>query len=215
MARGDESVRERPGGDGDRGSVAPGRRDGGVAEREHHDPRGRQKEKFGGFNIGAAFFGWLVAIGLGAILLAIVSAIGGSIASNALASPEQAAGSADTIGIAGGIVLLLVLMLAYFAGGYVAGRMSRFDGVKQGIGVWVIGLLITIALAILGAVAGSQYNVLAQLKLPRIPVDEGSLATGGLIALAAVLIGTLIAAALGGKVGQRYHAKVDRAGGLG
>ena len=53
--------------------------------------------------------------------------------------------------------------------------------------------------------------MLQRLDLPRIPIDEGSLATGGLIALAAIILGTLLAAYLGGKVGERYHKKVDRA----
>jgi uncharacterized integral membrane protein len=61
-------------------------------------------------------------------------------------------------------------------------------------------------------VLGSKYNVLAQLELPRIPVSEGSLTTGGLIALAAIVIGTLIAAVAGGKAGTRFHRKVDRVG---
>ena len=47
--------------------------------------------------------------------------------------------------------------------------------------------------------------------LPRIPIDEGSLATGGLIALAAIIVLTLLAAIAGGKAGERYHKKVDRA----
>ncbi len=54
--------------------------------------------------------------------------------------------------------------------------------------------------------------MLGSLNLPRIPVDEGSLTTGGLIALGAVLIGTLLAAVAGGKAGSRYHRKVDRVG---
>jgi hypothetical protein len=37
-------------------------------------------------------------------------------------------------------------------------------------------------------------------------------ATGGAIALALILIATLVAAIMGGKVGERYHRKVDRAG---
>ena len=61
-----------------------------------------------------------------------------------------------------------------------------------------------------GAIFGSQYNVLEQLQLPRVPVDEGSLATGALIALAAILIGTLVASIVGGKAGERYHRKIDR-----
>jgi hypothetical protein len=54
--------------------------------------------------------------------------------------------------------------------------------------------------------------VLGQLNLPRIPIDEGSLATGAIIALAIVLVATLLAAISGGKVGERYHRKVDRVG---
>ncbi|MEA2387429.1 MAG: hypothetical protein QOG41_202, partial [Thermoleophilaceae bacterium] len=96
--------------------------------------------------------------------------------------------------------------------GYVAGRMSRFDGGRQGFGAWLIGLVVTVLIGAAGAIFGSEYNVLQKLDLPRIPVDEGSLATGGAIALGAVLLGTLIAAILGGKAGQRYHRRVDRAG---
>jgi len=61
-------------------------------------------------------------------------------------------------------------------------------------------------------VLGAQYNVLEQLQLPRIPVDEGSLSAGGLIALAAIVIGTLLAAVAGGKQGTHYHRKIDRTG---
>jgi Tfp pilus assembly protein PilX len=90
--------------------------------------------------------------------------------------------------------------------------MSRFDGGRQGLGVWIIGLLVTVLLAVLGAVAGSEYNLLGQLNLPRIPIDEGSLATGAGIALVLMLVATVVAAIFGGKVGQRYHRKVDRVG---
>jgi hypothetical protein len=102
--------------------------------------------------------------------------------------------------------------VAYYAGGYVAGRMSRFSGSRQGLGVWVIGLAVTLVLAAAGVVLGAEYNVLSSLNLPRIPVDEGSLTTGGLVALAAIVIGTLLAAIAGGKVGTRYHRKIDRVG---
>ena len=45
-----------------------------------------------------------------------------------------------------------------------------------------------------GAIFGSRYNVLSALKLPRIPVQEGTLAAGAAITLTAILLGTLIAA---------------------
>ncbi len=172
--------------------------------------RTRQREDFGGFNWGAAVLGWLVAGGIAIILTAILSAAGGAIGLTEV-SESEARQNAETVSIVGGAVLLVVLGLAYFVGGYNAGRLSRFDGGRQGLGVWIVGLLVTIALGAAGAIFGSEYNVLQRLDLPRIPVDEGSLATGGLIALAAIIVLTLLTAIAGGKAGERYHKKVDRA----
>jgi hypothetical protein len=182
--------------------------------REEHAGGGHggqaAREKFGGFNWGAAFFGWLVATGVAVLLFAIVGAIGGPIAGGSFNTTQQAAGSAGTIGIVAGIVFLLVLAVAYYAGGYVAGSMSRFDGGRQGLGVWIIGIVITILLAIAGAILGSQFNILAQLNLPTVP-NAGSLGIGALVTLVLVIVVTVLAAMGGGKAGQRYHKKVDRA----
>jgi hypothetical protein len=179
--------------------------------RDHVD---RQHEFYGGFKWGAAFFGWLSANGLTVLLVAIAAAAGVALGlTEGVDSTQEAADSAaDTLGLGGAIALLVILGIGYFAGGYVAGRMARFDGARQGVGVWIIGLLVTIALAVAGVVFGSEYNVLSDLNLPRIPVDEGDATTAGIIALVAVLLVTLFAAILGGKAGERYHRKVDRAG---
>lgn len=176
-----------------------------------------QHSRYGGIKWGAAFFGWLSANGLAVLLIALISAAGVAVGltedvPTVDEAVDAAADQADTIGIVGGIVLLVVLFLAYLAGGYVAGRMARFDGARQGIAVWVIGVLVVLALAVAGLVFGSEYNVLSELNLPRIPIDEGTATTGGIIALVAVLIATLLGAITGGKLGDRYHRKVDRAG---
>jgi hypothetical protein len=180
-------------------------------QRSGGPDRAAQKEKYGGFHIGSAFFGWLVAVGMGAILTGILSAAGAVIGLTQI-SGSDAKSNAGTIGIAGGVLLLLVLMLAYYCGGYVAGRMSRFDGARQGFGVWLFGILIVVILGIAAAVLGAEYNVLERINLPSIPVAPASLGTEGLIATIAVVLGTLLAAIFGGKIGQRYHTKVDRAG---
>ncbi|WP_040336556.1 hypothetical protein [Candidatus Blastococcus massiliensis] len=172
-----------------------------------------QHSRYGGIKWGAAFFGWLSANGLAVLLIALISAGGLALGlTEGIDSADAAAEEADTIGVVGGIVLLVVLFLAYLAGGYVAGRMARFDGARQGIAVWVIGLLVVLALAVAGLLFGSEYNVLQRLDLPRIPIDEGTATTGGIIALVAVLLVTLLGAILGGKLGDRFHRKVDRAG---
>ncbi|WP_237492341.1 hypothetical protein [Modestobacter sp. L9-4] len=173
-----------------------------------------QKERFGGISWGSAFFGWLSANGMAVLLIALLSAGGLAFGlSDKVASVDAAADSATSgIGLGAGIALLVALFLAYLAGGYVAGRMARFDGGKQGLAVWVIGLVVVVLLALAGLVFGAQYNVLAQLDLPRIPIDEGTATTAGIIALVAVLLATLLGAVLGGLLGTRYHRKVDRVG---
>jgi hypothetical protein len=189
-------------------------RDDYVADRDTsgaRDVHARQREEFGGINWGAAFFGWLVAVGMAAILLGLLSAAGAAFGLSEVSEAEAEA-NAETIGIVGGILLIVVLGIAYYCGGYVSGRMSRFDGGRQGVAVWVLGLIVTIALAVAGAVFGAEYNVLERLNFPRIPIEEGSLTTGAAVALVIVVIATLLLAMLGGKAGERYHKKVDRAG---
>lgn len=173
----------------------------GVAQTERQS-RQWQREEFGGFSWGSVFFGWLVTIGLATILTGVLAGAG-----TALGITR---GDAETINLAGGILLLLVLLASYFAGGYVAGRLARFDGARQGFGVWAIGLCLTLAFAAFAAIAGSEWNIFERLDLPRIPVDEGTLTTGGAITLAAAVLGALVAAVIGGKAGERFHRRVDR-----
>jgi amino acid transporter len=188
----------------DRDVARDGDRD--VARGDAH-----ARDKFGGLNLGAAFFGWIVAIGMAILLAGIVGAILTAVGSSVEVTQSDAERSAGTIGLSTAIVLLVILALAYYAGGYVAGRMSRFDGAKQGVGVWVIGLLVTILAIALGAIFGSKYNVLERVDLPRIPVSTDQLTWGGVIAAVAVVLVTLLCAILGGILGHRYHNRVDRA----
>jgi hypothetical protein len=173
--------------------------------------RARQRAEYGGLNWGSAFFGWLVAVGMAAILLGLLSAAGTAFGLSEV-SDSEARSNAETIGIVGGILLIASLVIAYYCGGYVSGRMSRFDGGRQGFGTWAIGLVVTIVLAVAGALFGSEYNIWEQLNMPRIPIDEGSLTAGAAIALAAVVILTVLAAMAGGKAGELYHRRVDRLG---
>lgn len=177
----------------------------------------REREEYGGIKWGSAFFGWLTATGTAVLLTALLGAIGAAVGLGTLSSTQeaqsQARQNAETIGLVGGIVLLVILFVAYYCGGYVAGRMARFNGAKQGLAVWVWALIVAVLVAILAAVAGSQYNVLSQLNgFPRIPINEGDLTTGGIIAAVAALAATLGGAIVGGLAGMRFHRKVDKAG---
>ena len=66
---------------------------------------------------------------------------------------------------------------------------------------------------LIGAVAGSMYNILGTLNsFPRLPVSEGSLTTGGVVALLIAALVSLAGAVLDGLAGMRFHRKVDHAG---
>ncbi|HYH35354.1 MAG TPA: hypothetical protein VD814_09415 [Nocardioides sp.] len=189
-----------------------------VGHESRREVVSREREEHGGVKIGSAFFGWLAAMGMAVLLTALAAAAGTAFSvatgnETAGEATDAATSSAETVGLVSGIVLLVILFLAYYCGGYVAGRMARFDGIKQGVGVWAWAIVVAIIVAVLGVIAGDEYNVLQRIDgFPRIPVGEGELTTGGIIALVAVLLVTLVGAMLGGLAGMRFHRKVDRTG---
>jgi hypothetical protein len=177
----------------------------------------REREQHGGIKIGSAFFGWLTATGTAVLLTALLAAAGTAIGLSTGTDADDAASAAaddpTTIGVIGAVALLLVLFVSYYCGGYVAGRMARFDGAKQGLAVWLWALVIAVVVAVLGAVAGSKFNVLANLNsFPRIPIGEGDLSTAGILAAIGVAVASLAGAILGGIAGMRFHRRVDRTG---
>ena len=213
---GDERTRQQPVVADDRRDERRARTDRPLGSDEAvRDERvydeARARDKFGGANLGAGFFGWIVAVGMATLLtgiLAVVATVVGYSNSITIDSAERQAGEVTLVTA---IVLLVVLLVAYYSGGYVAGRMSRFDGARQGFVVWLIGTLVTIAAVVLGVVAGQQYNVLDRVNAPRIPFPVDQATTAGIVTVVVVLVTTLLAAMLGGKIGRRYHSRVDRA----
>lgn len=185
--------------------------DPGLTRRE---VVGLQKERFGGMKFGAAFFGWLTASGTAVLLTALLAAAGTALGlGNNVQVPDPNTQAGQTIGLVGGVVVLAIILVAYFAGGYVAGRMARFNGARQGIGVWLWAVIAAVVFAVLGLLAGAQFNILGTLNgFPRIPVNEGTLTTTGVVTVIAVAVVALIGAILGGIAGMRYHRRIDAVG---
>ncbi|MFB7892011.1 hypothetical protein ACFC1I_07425 [Microbacterium sp. NPDC056044] len=177
----------------------------------------RERERFGGIKFGSAFFGWLTALGALVALTAVVAAIG---AATGLTSPqavddaaEAATSNLGTATIIGAIAIAVVLFVAYFAGGYVAGRMARFSGAKQGFAVWLWAIVMAIVVAVITLIAGSQWDILANVDIfPRIPVTADTATVTGILTAVGAAVITLVAAVLGGMAGMSYHRRVDRVG---
>lgn len=178
----------------------------------------REKEAYGGVKVGSAFFGWLTATGMAVILTALVAAAGAGVGLVSSASEvADAAGSqgisAEEIGWAGVILVLVVVFVSYYSGGYVAGRMARFNGLRQGIAVFGWAVVAAIVVAVLGAIGGAQFDVLDQLNaFPRIPGSLSDISIAAAVALIGVIAASLVGAMLGGLAGMRFHRKVDKAG---
>ena len=166
-------------------------------------PLGRdERPTYRGFKYGAAFFGWLIMLSMIVLLTLVVTGLGVGASSvldyTRADAKEQAAASAITAAA----VFVLVLSLAFYIGGYVAGRLARFDGARQGFGVWMISLLLVMLAAAAGAFLNSQYDLASRVDRPDVPLTNDFLLTGGLITAAAVLMLPLLAALLGGKDGS-------------
>ena len=170
----------------------------------------REREQFSGMHFWLAFFGWLTATGMTVVLLALVAAVGALFRAQNLLGLQQ---GVQALGIGGAIALLVVLLIAYYCGGYVAGRMARFSGLKQGLAVWLWAVIVAVLLGIAGAVAGTTTGATNRLgSVAQLPLSPSTLTVAGIVSAVAVLVVTLVGALLGGLAGMRYHRRVDRAG---
>jgi apolipoprotein N-acyltransferase len=171
----------------------------------------RARQEFGGqIQWEAAFFGLLAAVGLAACLVATV--LGGLIAAGVLGSHEDAAGLVDQMMAGGGAISVAILALSYLTGGYVAARMARFDGWRQGLGIWLLSLFVVLAAAITAWIAGGKLDPTESISLPSNPVGEGPLHQSDVVIAAVLVVVPLLAALIGGVLGDRFHRAVDRAG---
>ncbi|HEY6637612.1 MAG TPA: hypothetical protein VIZ61_08010 [Solirubrobacterales bacterium] len=171
----------------------------------------RERQEFGGqIQWEAAFFGLLAAVGLAACLVATV--LGALIAAGVTSSHEDAAGLVDQMMAGGGAISLAILALSYLTAGYVAARMARFDGWRQGLGIWLLSLFVVLAVAITAWIAGGTLDPTDSISLPSNPVDEGPLHQGVAVIAPVLVVVPLLATLVGGVLGDRFHRAVDRAG---
>jgi hypothetical protein len=168
-------------------------------------------DRYGGFDWWADFIGWAVAIFFTLLIAGIAAAIVGGVGYQLDAPVSAGDDTAQRLGIGGLVGGLIAVFLGYLVGGHTAGRMARFDGVKNGIGVVIWTLVMALVLGALGAVLGEQFDLTSRLRLD---VDRSTLTGAGLVSLAVTLVVMLGGAILGGKLGAGYHRRIDREAGV-
>lgn len=178
---------------------------------ERPEPQRSEVERpaYRGFKFGAAYFGWLITLSTMVLLAAVIAGAGAGITYVLDYTRADAENQAGTAAITLAAVLVLMVSLAFYTGGYVAGRLARFDGARQGFGVWMFCLLLGLVAAGTGAFLDNQYDLVDQVNRPDVQITNDALLIGSLITAAALLILPLLAALLGGKTGQRYHDRID------
>lgn len=175
----------------------------------------REREMHGGIKWGAAFFGWLTLVGTGAVLATAAAAAGALVDTLTSADVETVTDQPEQAGVIGLIAAGVVLVIVNLCGGYVAGRMARFDGGRQGVGVWIWTLVMGAVTAALSVFLGSRFDLADQVQMPampsEVPLIAGDPTVTGVVAGAVALLLALLSAIAGGKMGMRFHRKVDRA----
>lgn len=170
----------------------------------------RLRDMYGGVDWLASFLGFVFA----AVAAAVLSLIAGLILVPLGFSLDPGPGELGPAAITGLVILGLLIFLTYFFGGYVAGRLARFDGGRNGIMtvVWalVVGVLILAVSPILpGAIFEGVQNFMQTTVLPTIG-GLSNLGVVGIVIIVAILLVALLGGLLGGRVGSRYHSEIDR-----
>ena len=182
-------------------------RGSGVDATRVHDDAGISltRGRFGGLDIPATLTGALVAVALLGIIGGLVAAAIGGIGYELGAT----AADGEEIGMAAVVGGLVTVFLAFLAGGWAAGRIARYDGVRNGVMVAVWVIVLGAVFAALGTWFGAEYDVLDRAELPRLEGLGDELALGAALTALATLATMVGAGALGGRWGTRFHRRAD------
>ena len=148
--------------------------------------------------------GALAAYGLAAALLAIA----GGIAVLIHGGSNFAGVSTNTFKVTTGIIVALVLFLAYLFGGYVAGRMARRSGITNGLVVFILGVVLAVGIGIWVREAGGGPSLASTLRDVGAPTTWHQWRAEGFLFGTIALVAMLIASMIGGASGERWHTRL-------
>jgi len=180
-----------------------------VEERED-----RLRDMYGGVDWLASFLGFVFSV----VIALVFSTVAGLVLVPFGFPPEISGGQIGASVLTGLAVLGVLIFLTYFFGGYVAGRLARFDGGRNGAMVLAWTLIVALILALVTVVfsgflpAGAAEGIrnLAQGTASAVGSLAGAGVAGIAVAVAALLL-ALLGGFFGGRLGSRYHTEIDRA----
>jgi hypothetical protein len=174
----------------------------------------RLRDMYGGVDWLASFLGFVFSLVLGAVF----SSVTGLLIVPFGFSPDFSDGQLGASVMTGLGVLAVLIFLTYFFGGYVAGRLARFDGGRNGAMVlawtFIVVLILTLVAVVFSSflpdgIAAGVVN-LAQATASTVS-DLAGAGVAGIVAAAGALLVALLGGFFGGRLGSRYHTEIDRA----
>ncbi len=175
---------------------------------------GRLRDMYGGVDWLASFLGFVFALVAGSFLSLVV----GSVLVPLGISPNLAGAELGAAAITGLVLVGILVFLTYFFGGYVAGRLARFDGGRNGAMLLLWTGVTVLVLALVNAVLSDFLPAGVSEGIGNLVQNNELSAIGGLSELgivgvlifAGALLVALLGGFLGGRLGSRYHAEIDR-----
>ena len=200
-----------PGSGPTQGEAGPYPRGYFEAAEERED---RLRDMYGGVDWLASFLGFVFVLVAGALL----SLVAGLVLVPLGISPDLAGAELGAAAITGLVLVAILVFLTYFFGGYVAGRLARFDGGRNGAMLLLWTGVTVLILALVNAVLSEflparvsedignlvQNNVLSTIR------GLSQLGVAGVLIFAGALLVALLGGFLGGRLGSRYHTEIDR-----
>ncbi|MFL6008393.1 MAG: hypothetical protein ACJ73Z_02000 [Rubrobacteraceae bacterium] len=174
----------------------------------------RLRDMYGGVDWLASFIGFIFALVAGSFF----TLVAGLMVAPLGVSMDLAGSEIGPAAITGLVLVAILVFLTYFFGGYVAGRLARFDGGRNGAMLLLWTGVTVLVLALINAVLSGFLpegisedidNLIQNFLFSTIGGLSGLGIVGVLIFVGALLV-ALVGGFLGGRLGSRYHAEIDR-----
>ena len=162
-------------------------------------------ERFGGVDTPSAIAGMFTALGVLVFLSSLLAAWVGNLTYQVnLLDPDGVLQEFEVVAF---IVLVVVVFVAFFFGGWAAGRMARIDGGINGVAAAAWMLFLIVVFAAVGAFVGAEFNAFGQAGMPDwiSQLDAEDIAVGAGVATIVLLLIMFFASWLGGRAGETYH----------
>jgi hypothetical protein len=180
-----------------------------VEERED-----RLRDMYGGVDWLASFIGFVFTV----VIASVFSTVAGLVLVPLGFPPEISDGQLGASVLTGLAVVGVLIFLTYFFGGYVAGRLARFDGGRNGAMVLAWTFIVALILALVAVVFSGFLPAPASAGIANLAQGTASAAgnlagagMAGIVVAVAALLLALLGGFFGGRLGSRYHTEIDRA----